>query len=87
MPKATAAETAPIMMVYMADKYHFALVTKLLPNPKTKRKKAPITITAAVNRPSGWILCVSAAIMGTKGIKPKRQKLKNVIIEFLTGFS
>mgnify|MGYP007068603128 FL=1 len=53
MPKATAAETAPIMMVYMADKYHFALVTKLLPNPKTKRKKAPITITAAVNRPSG----------------------------------
>ena len=57
-----------------------ALVTKLLPNPRTKRKKAAMQIVAAVYERSIVRLLASATKKGVKGINPNIQKLKNVTI-------
>jgi hypothetical protein len=88
IPNAAPAEIAPITSVYKLDQYHFTLVTKLLPNPSTNKKKAETKITAIKYYLPGvstsWVL---ATIIGIKGIKPNMQKLKKVIRLFLIGFS
>jgi hypothetical protein len=64
-----------------------ALVTKLLPNPKTNKKKKEIDIVAIMYFESRLKSLAAAMRKGIRGMSPKIQKLKKVTRLFLNGFS
>ena len=66
--------------------YHLALVTKLLLNPNTNKKKAATKIVVIIKLLFNSMLLTLAMMIGISGISPNIQKLKNVTKLFLKGF-
>lgn len=74
-------------MVSILDQYHLAPVTKLLLNPRMNNSNMATKLVIQMKLLFRWILLALATIVGMRGKKPKKQKLKNVTKLFLKGFS